>query len=230
MPFVIAVTTDKVYKNDESGKAYVEDSPLGGADPYSASKACAELTIEALGNCFNGELKKKVITVRAGNVIGGGDDSENRLLPDITRAVLSKRNIIIRNPDSTRPWQHVLDPLFGYLLVGNALLQGRMLSNSYNFGPDHTSECTVQHVCTVALDCWGNPAGTKIEIVKEEIFHEMKLLKLNSGRASSELDWQTKLSANLAIEWTVRWERAVSENPANAYSMSMQQLHEYLSI
>jgi CDP-glucose 4,6-dehydratase len=230
LKFVLVVTTDKVYKNDDSGLPFTESSPLGGHDPYSASKSAAEIVVASLRDVMAQKSMAKIVTARAGNVIGGGDDAQYRLLPDLVRAVLEDRKPLIRNPDSTRPWQHVLDPLMGYLMTSERILSGLQTSNEYNFGPDPSASLNVDEVCRIALEFWGTNESWDVSSPDISDFPESRLLSLDSGRALQELNWQNKLSAQHSIEWTMSWERSVNLEEASAFEISNAQIEKFLAI
>jgi len=205
---VIATTTDKVYKNDNTGKHFLESDALEGLDPYSASKVGAEAAVKAWQemSVFNG--RPKYISVRSGNVIGGGDMAENRLLPDIVKSLINQEKIVLRNPDSTRPWQHVLDPLYGYLLVLAKAIDGDC-SEVYNFGPTSKS-ITVNEVAKIASRVWesNHPISSLPQL--ENTKKEANILNLNSNKARDELNWKNVWSQEQSIENTIRWWHKVS--------------------
>ena len=203
-PWAILITTDKVYQNVEKMAGYREEEPLGGKDPYSASKAATEIAISAWQNLSEMNKKIEFISARAGNVIGGGDHSEDRLLPDLIRGFKANQKTIIRNPQSIRPWQHVLDPLEGYLKLGT-LVGKQKLSKAYNFGPAEISKLTVAQMADAACDYWPNNPGYEIQVDPNNP-PESQLLWLDSALAKKELGWQTKLSAKEAIDWTLEWQ------------------------
>ena len=201
---IIIVTTDKVYENSDGGIPFKESDPLGGKDPYSASKAAAEMVTRAWANVY--KLRKspiQVCAVRSGNVIGGGDRAENRLVPDIVRSIQALTDVILRNPNSIRPWQHVLDALWGYVLVGEKMLSNREASSAYNFGPDQKSILSVE----VVADMFIAMSNAKIsKCLKPAAFPEAQTLLLDSSKAERELGWKSKLSPIQAIEWTCEFE------------------------
>ncbi|MGZ3952060.1 MAG: CDP-glucose 4,6-dehydratase [Flavisolibacter sp.] len=205
---VVVITTDKVYENRETNVFYKEDDILGGYDPYSASKACTELVVSSFRNSFfkrqDQEFYQKAIaSVRAGNVIGGGDWSQDRIIPDIVGALKRGQVIPVRSPKSVRPWQHVLEPIGGYLLLGGLLGQDSSFSKAYNFGPEPEDHLTVQKVVETAIQTWG--AGKWEDCSSSLQLHEASLLQLSIERAKNELHWQPKLDAKTAIEWTIDW-------------------------
>ena len=206
--FVITTTTDKVYKNDNLGKHFSEEDALEGHDPYSASKVGAEAAIRAwqeLSSFFGGP---KVISVRAGNVIGGGDMSENRLLPDIVRSLINQDTIMLRNPNSTRPWQHVLDPLHGYLLVLAKAIGGEC-ARAYNFGPT-SSSITVREVAEIAVNAWASTWQIKEMTPTYEDEKENKILNLNSDLSRDDLNWENIWTQKESVQDTIKWWHRIS--------------------
>jgi CDP-glucose 4,6-dehydratase len=205
----VMITTDKVYENPERGEAFSEEDKLGGYDPYSASKAAAEIVIESYRRSFFNPEKvgahhKAIASVRAGNVIGGGDYSEDRLIPDIVRALEQGEPVVLRNPQSVRPWQHVLEPVFAYLLLGEKMAEdGVRYSTAYNIGPERADERTVAQVTNAFYEAFGKPAS--FEIKPESALHEAGLLLLDNGKIKRELGWSPKLNAEDAIRWTAEW-------------------------
>jgi CDP-glucose 4,6-dehydratase len=206
---VILITTDKVYHNNEWEYPYRENDKLGGYDPYSASKACCELVIDSYKNSFfnfnNYNKHQKAIAVgRAGNVIGGGDWSNDRLLPDIAKGLKLNKEVIIRNPKAVRPWQHVIEPLFGYLELGVKLnLDPIKYAQAYNFGPNTNDALSVEEMVFKAINYWGS-GSYKVEINKNDP-HEAKLLKLDISKVLSELNWKPILNSEISIEKTINW-------------------------
>lgn len=206
---IVLITTDKVYQNLEIDYAYRENDRLGGYDPYSASKACCELVIDSYRNSFfnlnNYSSHQKAIAVgRAGNVIGGGDWSQDRLLPDIAKSLSKNQEIVIRNPNAVRPWQHVIEPLFGYLDLGAKLhLDALRYSQAYNFGPDVQDTFSVKDMVQKAIESWGS--GSFEVDAKISNPHEAGLLKLDITKALSELNWQPMFNASDAVELTINW-------------------------
>jgi len=209
---VILITTDKVYHNYEWIYPYRENDRLGGYDPYSASKACAELVIDSYRSSFfnakdYGKHQKSVASVRAGNVIGGGDWAQDRLIPDVVRALQAQQPIVIRNPQAVRPWQHVLEPLSGYLLLGCKMAETPLqYSNSYNFGPNIADTLRVEEMVQQAIEIWKNG---RYEIQQSSSQpHEAGLLKLDISRAYTELGWQPRMNAREALTYTLEWYRS----------------------
>jgi CDP-glucose 4,6-dehydratase len=206
---VILITTDKVYENKEWHYPYRESDPLGGYDPYSASKACAELVISSYRNSFfnpsdYGRHQKAIASARAGNVIGGGDWAKDRIIPDIIRALSSGNPVSVRNPNAIRPWQHVLEPLGGYLHLGAKLTDNPTLfSESWNFGPKQEDNLTVEELVLTTIDLWGSGLYNKIESIDQP--HEAGLLKLDINKTTNLLGWTPKFSASKAVRKTVEW-------------------------
>ena len=223
--WVVVITTDKVYRNVEKLGGYTEDEALGGKDPYSASKAATEMAISAWQTIAAGLEQKIVIaSARAGNVIGGGDSAQDRLIPDLIRGFHAGIKTVIRNPASIRPWQHVLDPLNGYLMMGSALMAGRTISRAYNFGPGDESKLTVKEMADFACTQWDGAKGIDIQIDPSAV-HESGLLWLSSDLAAKELRWSNRFEAFEAITWTTDWERAAMKtSPLSALDM---QIHDF---
>ena len=199
----VMVTTDKVYRNAEQIAGYVESDSLGGRDPYSASKAMADILIASWSASFGGP---PLGVARAGNVIGGGDVGADRLMPDIVRALLADERLTLRQPNAVRPWQHVLDCLAGYALLADSLLAGRAYG-PWNFGPEPASFRTVQETAEYALEWWGSTSGWETD--GGEHPHEAGLLTLDASRARAELGWRDVLDYHEAIAWTLDWTRRV---------------------
>ena len=207
---IINITTDKVYDNKEQLKSYTENDKLGGYDPYSASKACAELVSTAYRNSFLKESDIKIATVRAGNVIGGGDWATDRLIPDFFRAIDAGKKLMIRNPESVRPWQHVLEPLSGYLLLAEKLVtHGDSFAEAWNFGPQENDVKAVSWIIDYLAKKIPN---VKWEIDKATQPHEAKLLLLDSTKAKLKLGWLQKLPLEVAIDKCIEWYEAWKDN------------------
>tara|TARA_B100000886_G_scaffold336817_1_gene296320 strand:+ start:552 stop:1625 length:1074 start_codon:yes stop_codon:yes gene_type:complete len=226
---LILITSDKCYENVETFYGYKEIDKLGGKDPYSASKACAEI----IANCYARSIYKKldnikIATARAGNVIGGGDWSLDRLIPDAVRAWKNKNSLVIRNPKSTRPWQHVLEPLRGYLMLGNHLNQFELdvenfSGSSFNFGPRTDDVIEVEKVIKKFSIYWKN---AKYEIDLNSANFEAGLLNLSYDKAANILNWTPKLNATKSIELTAKWYLAQEENK-QMLDFSINQIKEY---
>ena len=197
----LVITTDKVYRNVNQAAGYVESDPLGGHDPYSASKAMSDLLTQSWTASFGGP---PTAIARAGNVIGGGDVSRDRLLPDLLRSFATGEPAVIRYPDSVRPWQHVLDCLHGYLLLLDALLAGRG-AGAWNLGPGPESFVTVGALADLAADLWGEGASWTTD--DDQHPHEAGLLALDAQKARTELAWRDALMFPTSVDWTIDWER-----------------------
>lgn len=222
---VVSVTSDKCYENRETLEPYTEADRLGGRDPYSNSKACAELVTQAYRDSFS-ELAATA-TARAGNVIGGGDWSEDRLVPDLVRAAVSGTPLMVRNPGSIRPWQFVLEPLMGYLHLAQQLAEGAPVAEAWNFGPPDSDACTVRDFLELMLEGW--PAGPRWESDKRDQPHEARLLLLDSGRATTSLGWRRHLDLRAAAQWTATWYRAWLDG-ADMANFSRAQVTRYLEL
>jgi CDP-glucose 4,6-dehydratase len=209
---VVVVTSDKCYENREWDWSYRENDRLGGYEPYSSSKACAELIVSAYRNSFFNPTDYQshgvaLASVRAGNVIGGGDWAEDRLVPDSMRAFAAGHPVCIRNPRASRPWQHVLEPLRGYLVVAQSLYEkGTLYGESWNFGPDPSDTRPVEWVVRKLAAAWGN--GARFELEKTQQPHEAQNLNLDCSKAAARLRWRPQLHLHQALETTVDWYRA----------------------
>lgn len=220
---IVCITSDKCYENREWVWPYRESDPMGGHDPYSASKGAAELVIASYRRSFfaDGPL---LASVRAGNVIGGGDWSADRLIPDIIRALLAGRDVAIRAPDAIRPWQHVLEALSGYLAIGGHLLHGdRRFADAWNFGPADDDARPVRWIVERMLAAWGSGSWTGSD---EPQRHEANLLRLDCSKARRELGWRPAWSLDTALERIVDWHRAVDRGE-DARAVSLAQLAAY---
>lgn len=227
---VVIVTTDKVYENKEKDILYKEGDSLGGHDPYSASKACTEIVVNSFRSSFfnydqYGNHLKAIATARAGNVIGGGDMSEDRIVPDIIRALKEGEPIRVRNPLAVRPWQHVIEPLGGYLLLGGLLNDDPGLAGPYNFGPKKFDHLTVKELVELSIKAWGT--GTWEDTSDNTQPHEAGLLKLDISKAKKVLNWQPNLSASEAINWTINWYK---KPKTEAAIYTLEQINSYMNI
>lgn len=207
---VVVITTDKVYENKEWLWGYRENDRLGGSDPYAASKACAEIVVHSYRSSFfgiNGH-HAGIATARAGNVIGGGDFATDRIIPDCIRYAGKGTPIPLRNPCSIRPWQHVLEPLCGYLMLARRLVGGEQsFCGAYNFGPDEIENLTTGELASCFCYNWGNDASW-IDIGNKSSPHETNCLRLDNSKAKHDLGWKPKFSAGQAVELTVAWEKS----------------------
>jgi len=213
---IVCITSDKCYENREWFWGYREIDPMGGHDPYSSSKGCAELVIAAYRNSYfpRQEYQRHGVALasaRAGNVIGGGDWADDRLVPDIMRAILEDRPVIIRSPNAIRPWQHVLEPLNGYLCLAEKLWEsGSELAEGWNFGPDDEDAQPVSWVVERLVDLWGETARWRLDSVQHP--HEATYLKLDCSKAKQLLAWTPKLDLSATLQWIVEWYRGYTQN------------------
>lgn len=204
---IVNVTTDKCYENQEWSWGYRENDTLGGHDPYSSSKACAELVSAAYRNSFLKAAGIAMATVRAGNVIGGGDWARDRLVPDALRALQANEPILIRNPDAIRPWQHVLEPLRGYLLLAERLFtNGSLDAEAWNFGPRDEDAKPVKWVVEHLCRAWGRDASWHIQPGQHP--HEAHFLKLDTSKVRQRLNWHPQMSLQSALSYICEWHRA----------------------
>ncbi|MFC7536719.1 CDP-glucose 4,6-dehydratase [Sphingomonas sp. GCM10030256] len=220
---VVSITTDKCYENREWIWPYRENDPMGGYDPYSSSKGAAELVISAYRRSYPDG--PSLASVRAGNVIGGGDWALDRLVPDIVRAMLAGRNVEVRNPNSVRPWQHVLEALGGYLIIAGRLLQNdRSVATAYNFGPSDDDTQPVSWVVEKMLRAWG---GSSTWVKPEGAQpHEATLLRLDCSKARAELNWKPRLRLEEALAKVVEWHKEVDRS-GDARTISLAQIEDY---
>lgn len=221
----VNVTTDKCYENREIKKGYSESDPMGGYDMYSSSKACSEILSSSYRRSFLENGKPFALaTARAGNVIGGGDWAEDRLIPDCIRAINSDNDILIRNPIAVRPWQFVLEPLSGYLLLGQKLLEGKTeFAEGFNFGPNDDSVLTVAEVSKMVADAYGKG---NVVVGEKSPLHEAGLLMLNIEKAKSVLGWYPAYDAKRAISKTVDWYKAFYSGD-DMFEVSTKQISEF---
>ena len=207
----VVITSDKCYENKEWTFPYRETDRLGGFDPYSSSKACAELVTESLRNVFILENRKtRIATARSGNVIGGGDWTSDRLIIDLVEAINKNKSFILRNPKSTRPWQHVLDPLFGYLLLAKKNFESSKYSEGWNFGPEISSNLTTKKIVKKFLRKWKN-----IKVIEKDLYskkYEAQSLMVDSTKSKLRLNWKPKILIDEALDLTIQWYRSYYEN------------------
>jgi CDP-glucose 4,6-dehydratase len=226
---VIVITTDKVYDNKEWHYPYRESDRLGGYDPYSASKACAELIISSYRNSFFNKAgyaihRKSIASARAGNVIGGGDWAKDRIVPDIIRALSKSESVVLRNPNAVRPWQHVLDPIGGYLHLGTKMVDDPVkYADAWNFGPYAEDVLTVGELVEIAIIAWGKGEYLTPPLINQP--HEAGVLKLDISKTVSELDWQPQYNSRKAIEKTLEWYQVFCEK---GYLNTDEQLQEFI--
>jgi CDP-glucose 4,6-dehydratase len=225
----LIITTDKVYFNNNKKTFYKENDILGGFDPYSNSKSCAELAVNSYNYSFLKEKNIFVATARAGNVIGGGDFSKDRILPDYFRSLSKNKEIVLRSPNSIRPWQHVLDPLYGYLLLLMKLHKKEKLSgNCFNFGPNRSNNKSVNDVINLINKDFHN----SVKIIKKDIiskkYYESKILTLNSKKSKKILKWNTKYNLEQSIKLTSLWYKEFIKKK-NIFKVTQNQIRNYLN-
>ncbi|AKC63509.1 CDP-glucose 4,6-dehydratase [Clostridium sporogenes] len=223
---VLVITSDKCYENKEWIYGYREDDPIGGYDPYSSSKGCSELVVSSYINSFYNGKGIALSSARAGNVIGGGDWAEDRLIPDFVRAVSEDKSIFIRNPLAIRPWQHVLEPLSGYLLLGALMFnEPKKYNSAWNFGPKDEDALNVEEILKLSINSWGKGS---IKLAEEYKYHEANLLKLDISKARAYLKWRPVYDVNKAVQNTINWYKTYYENKdENMYEYTLKQIYEY---
>lgn len=224
---IVNVTTDKCYENNSDKQPYKETDPMGGYDPYSSSKGAVELISSAYRNSFfnNEEYPIALATARAGNVIGGGDWAQDRLVPDLIRSLASKTELHIRNPKATRPWQFVLEPLSGYLQLGAYLLTyGAKYAEGWNFGPESESILPVDEIIQNTIKAWG---AQDYSYELQNTYHEAQNLTLDINKAKSLLKWQPSYNNKEMLQSTVNWYKKFYEGNENMYEFSLNQINEY---
>ena len=226
---IVVITTDKCYENREWEWGYRENEPMGGYDPYSNSKGCAELVVSAYRRSFfNSNDTAAVASARAGNVVGGGDWAEDRLIPDILRAFEKQQPVIIRNPLSTRPWQHVLEPLSGYLVLAQHLWQeGQTFAEGWNFGPKDDDCRPVQWILDKMVHFWGK--GAYYEIDKSQQPHEANFLKLDCSKATTRLKWHPQWRLEYNLEKITTWHRAWLDRK-NMKNHCLEEIKDYMQV
>ena len=211
---LVYITSDKCYLNDNKKNSYKENDRLGGKDVYSSSKAASEIIFFSYHKSFFNKNKTvKYASARAGNVIGGGDMKKDRIVPDIIKSIMTKKSIFLRNPKAIRPWQHVLESLYGYLILGNFLINNKLSKNkipNWNFGPNSSNYKNVLSLTKKIIFNWN--LKNKVIKIKKENFHESSILKLNNQKAQKELKWKPKLNFNQTIKLTVDWYKALKNN------------------
>jgi len=221
----VNITTDKCYENKEVSRGYKEDEPMGGYDMYSSSKGCVEILSASYRRSFLQEGGYALATARAGNVIGGGDWALDRLIPDCVRSIEAGKQIEIRSPAATRPWQHVLEPLSGYLLLGHLLYtQGKKYAEGFNLGPKSDSVLTVADVAQQVVKDYGKGC---VKVHKRDNLHEANLLMLDITKAAHVLGWTPTYTARQAIAKTVDWYKKFYEGGQDMHAFTLQQIHEY---
>ena len=224
---ILMITTDKVYLNKEINKSYKESDPLGGLDPYSSSKAASEIAIHSFDKSFfNKRDSAYIATARSGNIIGGGDWSEDRLIPDLIKSHISGKKFIIRMPNAIRPWQHVLEAIYGYLLLCQKLYQrNKFAKGAWNFGPYNKNFFKVKDL----LNKIKLISNFKLKwYVKKSSFHESKILKLNNNKSKKYLGWRPIFSINEMINFTISWYELMRKNKSQLYDLSISQINYFI--
>lgn len=232
VPAAVIITTDKVYRNLEKDIAYKEGDELGGYDPYSNSKACADLVVGSYIDSFFNPARygtgheTLIASARSGNVIGGGDWATDRLIPDAMRAFIAKNeDLIVRSPNAVRPWQHVLEPLHGYLLLGKHLLSGEVDKvGAWNFGPEDSDMKPVKEVLSLVIN---HLEKGHYKVQEDKHKHEAGLLKLNNNKAKNLLKWKARFSLDDAVKATVLWYKVFYSNPKSVIKLTNDQIKEY---
>lgn len=234
---IIVVTSDKCYRNVEQVWGYKETDPMGGNDPYSASKGACELIVDSYRNSFfhPDETKNhgiQIATARAGNVIGGGDWARDRIVPDILTALSNSKEVIVRSPKSIRPWQHVLEPLAGYLLLSVRMLKDETggFSKGWNFGPLPFSTCDVEKLVSIFCDKWGDGSWIDSSQSREKMMHEANHLRLCIDQAVSDLNWLPVWGLEETIERIVVWQKAFLESENNCFEACLEDVKNYLNL
>lgn len=225
---VTIITTDKVYKNLERSTGYREEDALGGHDPYSASKACAEIVVESYRNSFLAD-KLSLVSVRSGNVFGGGDFTKGRLMPDLVNAAQAKQNIKMRNLKAIRPWLYVLEPIWGYIKISEAAYHDFAYASAFNFGPDPHQKITVGEFASMFCESW----GTSVELLTESqpAYHETNCLLLDNSHIKDTTGWRQMLDIEQSIQWSVDWYKCFFEgNKQKLLSFSWEQVEQYLEL
>ena len=221
----VNITTDKVYKNNEWEWGYRENDELNGYDPYSNSKSCSELVTSSYKKSFFKDNRVRISTVRAGNVIGGGDFAENRIIPDCIKAAINNETIIVRNPNSIRPYEHVLEPLFAYLMIAEKQYKDEKYSGCYNIGPEYADCITTQKIVEIFCNKWGN--GLKWSCLQANNRpHEANFLRLDCSRIKCTFSWKPKWNIERAVEKTVEFAKAYKNNE-NLSDYMNKQILEY---
>jgi len=227
---ILNVTTDKCYENNERHRGYRENEPIGGYDPYSNSKGCSELVTSAFRNSYFNPAKYAehgiaLASARAGNVIGGGDWAADRLIPDFIRAIIAGEKVKIRRPNAIRPWQHVLEPLSGYLMLCEKLYtNGPSFAGAWNFGPDYNDAHNVEWITKTICSLWGE--GASFEIDSNPHPHEASYLKLNCSKAKSELSWAPEWDIEITLKSIIEWNKAYLNND-DMKEVSLSQIKRY---
>ncbi len=227
--FSLIITTDKVYKNINSKKYFKEDDELGGHDPYSNSKACAELISQSYSDSILSNLNISCATVRAGNVIGGGDFALNRIIPDFFRS-FKKKKLFLRYPNAIRPWQHVIEPLFGYILLLMKMAKSKkMVSGSWNFGPKKSNNVKVKKIISILNSNFKNCIKVKEKLAKKNSYKESNILKLDSAKSRKTLNWKPKYNIYKTLRLISEWQNIYFKNKKKILYTCEEQINNYIS-
>jgi CDP-glucose 4,6-dehydratase len=227
---VVVVTTDKVYRNDENHNAFIETDPLGGYDPYSSSKACVDILVDSWRYSFfpvdrYNDHKKCISTARAGNVIGGGDRAKNRLLPDVFNALRYSKTLEIRSSNSVRPWQHVFEPIYGYLLLAYKMGENpHRYGSAWNFGPDSSQIYSVE---SIVFSLSNKLPTLKVSYI-DNVIKETRFLMIDSAKSSDQLGWKSMLTLDETLDYIVSWETQSKQD--NILNISKNQILEYMNL
>ena len=224
---IIVMTSDKTYRNNEWVYPYRENDVLGGKDPYSASKSCQDIIVDSFRESYFLNSEVGISSVRAGNVIGGGDWAPHRIIPDLVRGIMSKETVKIRNPYSIRPWQHVLDPIYAMLTLAKRMYNDINFSGAWNFGPEGNTEVTVKELAETFIDLWGS--GNYI-IEELQSYNEADYLQLDISKAKRELKWTPQYNFNVALKETVDWYKAYYSVPISVEKKTEEQIEKYGSL
>jgi len=229
---ILVISSDKCYRNENDGRAFRIDDPLGGHDPYSASKAGTEIVVESYRSSFFNDSNGPVLaSARAGNVVGGGDWSTNRLLPDGVRAFSKGAAMVLRNPVATRPWQHVVEPLYGYMVLIEAMVRDRGFAGPWNFGPSDGNHKSVGTLAALFADVWGDGASVEISI-HEQTWKEAAVLTLDCSETNQRLGWWPVLRTEATVEWTADWYKSALNDPsvASVRALTLRQMEDYVAL
>ncbi len=224
----VNITTDKVYQNNEWHWGYRETDVLNGFDPYSNSKSCSELVTDCYKKSFFSDRGISISTVRAGNVIGGGDFSDLRIIPDCVRAAINNTPIELRHPNSIRPYQFVLEPIFVYILLAMKQYENKFYSDCYNVGPEDKDCITTLELVNLFSEFWGN--GLTINVSDKSSFHESNYLRLDSSKVKSKLGWKPVLDIKQAVALTVEFTKCYYKDQSQVDSLMQRQIEQYLSL
>lgn len=223
---IIVMTSDKSYRNNEWVYPYRENDALGGKDPYSASKSCQDIVVNSFRESYFSNSGVGISSVRAGNVIGGGDWAQHRIIPDLVRGIVNGEKVKIRSPDSVRPWQYVLEPISGMLSLAERMYNDIKFSGAWNFGPAQNTEISVKELVDKFINIWGSGS---YEIDEVQNYNEANYLQLDISKAKRELSWTPQYNFDVALEETVEWYKEYYRNPAFMDKKTGEQIEEYFS-